>query len=368
MKKRLIGLVLLLACISGCFPVLPNFQEITVEESVFEDKFYYEQLAEEEQLVYKELYQGANVYAEEVITHGTDWERVGEIFQYITYDFPELFWIDGAADITTYENSHTVVVPTYVYSAKESAKMKAAIEESAQQILTQIPTETSEYDKIKFVYETLIADVEYVEEALHNQNLYSALVGKQSVCAGYAKANQYLLEQLGIYCIYVVGYADDEGHAWNIVECNGSMYYVDITWADPIKEEETVYVSDEMNYDYLCCSQQTIKDTHRTEEYAYPVCDSEDLNYYRLQGMYYESADRTTLLNTMYADINAKKNITNLKFASKELYEEASRLLIGSLLDQAAEHLCWKYGLREVEYWYEEGETVNRFIIHWNYE
>lgn len=47
----------------------PVYQEITVADSVFEDKFYYEQLTEEEQLIYKELYQGLDAHAEDITVH-----------------------------------------------------------------------------------------------------------------------------------------------------------------------------------------------------------------------------------------------------------------------------------------------------------
>ena len=59
----------------------------------------------------------------------------------------------------------------------------------------------------KYIYEYLVNNVQYVEEAPDNQNIYSALVGKATVCAGYAKANQYLLNRMGIYCTYVIGTA-----------------------------------------------------------------------------------------------------------------------------------------------------------------
>ena len=52
----LAGLIALLG--GGCAMEEPPYIEVNVEESVFEDKFYYEQLDSDEQDVYKELYQG----------------------------------------------------------------------------------------------------------------------------------------------------------------------------------------------------------------------------------------------------------------------------------------------------------------------
>ena len=64
-----------------------------------------------------------------------------------------------------------------------------------------------------------------------NQSAYSALVNGQTVCAGYARAFQYLMQQLGIPCYYCRGYSG-ENHAWNIVELYGDYYNVDLTWDD----------------------------------------------------------------------------------------------------------------------------------------
>ena len=64
-----------------------------------------------------------------------------------------------------------------------------------------------------------------------NQSAYSALVNDSTVCAGYARAFQYLMQQLGVPCYYCTGYAG-ENHAWNIIKLNDGFYNVDTTWDD----------------------------------------------------------------------------------------------------------------------------------------
>ena len=73
-----------------------------------------------------------------------------------------------------------------------------------------------------------------------NQSAYSAVVNHETVCAGYARAFQFLLQQYGIPCYLCVGYAG-EPHAWNIVCLDGKYYNVDVTWDDTEEESGVSY-------------------------------------------------------------------------------------------------------------------------------
>jgi hypothetical protein len=378
MKKKLLPILILLSALVGYGSVQfffeaeeqgPVYQEITVAESVFEDKFYFEQLTEEEQLIYKELYQGVDAHAEDITVHCLDGEKAGMILHSVIYDFPEIFWTDGSSDMLTYEDSHVVVQPTYTYSLEEREVMQAEIDAEVHAILSQISAEASEYDKIKYIYETLVRDVAYVENAPDSQNIYSTFVRKETVCAGYAKANKYLLERLGVYCIYVLGDADNEKHAWNIVRCNDVMCYVDVTWADPLFSEDVQEIPEEILYDYLCCSDSMLGTTHQADvNYNYPECVSDEWEYYHLNQMHYDSADRKMLLDTMRTSINAKEESTTFKFSDEAVYIQARDLIVNELLEKAGEHLCRRYGLQEVECSYGEYQGLRRLVIHWKYE
>ena len=339
-----LAFVMLISC-TGCI-FEPEYIEVTTDEAVFTERFYYEQLSEEEQLLYREIYQGITEQKEEFIVHSATGEKANDILAEVLLDSPELFWTEGHVVSTAYFDSYTVVEPAYNCSVEEKAQKQEEIETATAAILGSVPDNFSEYDKIKYIYEYLVNSIEYVEDAPDNQNMYSALVGKATVCAGYAKANQYLLRKLGLECIYVTGKASGEGevqeHAWNIVKCNGKYYYEDVTWGDPLfaATEETVVGTNQMVYDYLCCDENALSATHTIAEgYEYPVCNSDDLNYYRLNGMFYETADKKTLRNAMYQSINAKKACTIFKFASADVYNQAKDVLTNKLLNDATQYL-----------------------------
>lgn len=353
----------------------PDFIEVTIDTSSFKDRFYYQQLDEEEQTLYCEIYQGILEQKDEIVVHSETGEKANEILGVVILDSPELFWTEGSATSTAYSDTYTIVEPEYNCTREEKESKKKQIEAVADAILGQVPQTTTEYEKLKFIYEYLINSIEYVKGAPDNQNIYSALVGKKSVCAGYAKAYQYLIEKLGIECIYVIGTAEGNGssqeHAWNIVKCNDKFYYTDVTWGDPlfVAEEEQNKKMESMTYDYLCCDAGTLAKTHKIKEgYIYPECNSNDLNYYRLNKMFYETADRRTLLNAMYATINSRGEHTIFKFANEALYTKAGTLIKNELLEIAGEHLARRYGLEAFTCYYQEDAKLCKFIIEWTYK
>ena len=71
------------------------------------------------------------------------------------------------------------------------------MEHALEEVKEQITQDMSAYDKVKTVYTYLIDHAEY-EASGDDQNIAGIFWKKKAVCAGYARAVQYLLEQLGI--------------------------------------------------------------------------------------------------------------------------------------------------------------------------
>ncbi len=121
---------------------------------------------------------------------------------------------------------------------------------------------------------------------------------KSTVCMGYAKATQYLLNQMGIFCTLVTGtVADgsDSGHAWNLVKIQDSYYYVDTTWGNPGYADAGDSGIDVI-YSYLCCSDSMLRPTHKADgTIPLPACEDDSYNYYKRKGCWYETYDRTKI-------------------------------------------------------------------------
>ena len=68
----------------------------------------------------------------------------------------------------------------------------------------------------------------------------------------------------------------------------------------------------------------------------YPACTSDDLNYYRMDGTYFDSYDPQTILNAMNESIAAGNDTFTCKFASEEIYAQARDGLTDELFPEAA--------------------------------
>ena len=353
-------------------PKVP-YQEVSIEEEVVEQKYYYDQLEEKEKIVYKEILQGIEDLSGEIYIHSSDAKRTNEIFERVLMDNPDVFWCDGTAKTTHYEGKeeYTVLEPVYSCTEEEKEERQEEIELEAEIWLEGITDDASDYDKILYVFEYIVNTVEYDAEAEDNQNIYSVFAHKRSVCAGYSKAAQYLLEQLDVFCTYVTGVVrSGESHAWNLVICEGDYYYVDTTWGDPVfLSSAEAIANDYISYDYLCCNDKELLHNHKPDaDLKLPECTKMDFNYYVMNGLYYEEYDSKRALKEMNDTISQKKNPSVFKFADSESYEEAHKDIFGKLIDKAAQNLAGQYNLKQVKYTYMDDPELNKIVIYWQYE
>lgn len=352
------------------------YQEIDAElEESLGEKYYYQQIGAEEQAIYQEILQGIKENVDEIYTHGSDADRTIQLFQYVLKDYPDIFWCDGTATATAYEEeeSYTILRPDYIYNNEEKTVMKEEIEDTVLDCLSGISAEESEYQKILYVYEYIVNTVDYDQEASDNQNIYSVFAHHRSVCAGYSKATQYLLEKLGVFCTYVTGTTTGgQSHAWNLVHCNGEYYYVDTTWGDPVfqaAEGEEVNQLQNISYDYMCCDDTELLKNHTPDNNVeLPSCTRMDCNYYVMNGMYYDSYDGEIILQKMNDIISSKGNPVVLKFKDSGVYGQAHDDIFQNIIHKAAQNLASWYGLTEVKYQYMDEPELNKITIYWQYE
>lgn len=353
-------------------PKVP-YQEIKIKEEDVEQKYYYGQLEKKEKKIYKEIVQGVRELSKEIYVHSSDAKRTNKIFECVLKDSPDIFWCDGTAKTTLYDGKekYTVLEPVYSCTAEEKETRQAEIEQEAEEWLSGIDDEYDDYDKILYVFEYIVDMVEYDALAEDNQNIYSVFAHKRSVCAGYSKATQYLLEKLGVFCTYVTGTVrSGESHAWNLVICEGDYYYVDTTWGDPVfLSSQEAIANGYVSYDYMCCDDNQLFKTHVPDaDIELPECTSMEYNYYVMNDLYYEEYDSEMVYEEMKYTISENENPSVFKFADSECYTEAHGDIFGKLIDKAAKKLAKQYDLEQVKYTYMDDPELNKIVIYWQYE
>lgn len=87
------------------------------------------------------------------------------------------------------------------------------------------------------VHDYITTHVAYDESVKKNTG-YDALVHGTAACYGYAQLFMDVMKRVGIPCKIAVCWdtGDGDGHAWNVVQLDGSWYHVDATWDDPVPD------------------------------------------------------------------------------------------------------------------------------------
>lgn len=316
-------------------------KEIPQEQAAY--YYGYNSLDEEAQKVYRQLAAGIENFQEEIPVDSTSQEQLEKVMRVLIADHPEYFWTDGTSSYTYQELPggrawNMEVRPEYQVGSQEAQTLKAQIEAKADQWIQGAP-EGDAYEKIKYVYETLIDQVEYQENSPQNQNIRSVFLEGKTVCMGYSKAAQYLLNRMGIFCTLVTGTVTGEkpsSHAWNLVRIGEQYYYMDVTWGNPgylNPVEDDAYIS----YSYLCCNEETLAPTHVPDDtIPLPSCQDDSYNYYKNKGRWYDSFDWNQIYQVIQEDLVQGAEMTELRFAGQESYDLAAEALVGGSLIQEA--------------------------------
>lgn len=386
-KKRKIGtfflIIFLIVSLSGCLQkfgseslIEEELQERQIDASEEVLYYGYQSLSKEEKKVYRQIAEGLEQQEVEIRITPLSEERLMTVFNMVMIDHPEYFWIEGEFQYTTVEdlneNTKTAIqlMPVYTVEKEQTESLKQQIEQQADAWIAEIDASFDAYEKIKSVYELLIREVEYDETSFYNQTIQSAFLEKKTVCMGYAKATQYLLNKMGIFCTLVTGNILDEAnssHAWNLVRIGENYYYVDTTWGSPGYNAQGDR-EDAISYSYLCCSDKIISATHKAnEDILLPSCTDESYHYYRRKGCWYETYDKQRICDVLKRDIETNSPKTELCFQGEEEYQQAVQDLVeGNLIQEVIQKTSILSPGQQVSWQISYGGKDNLLVILWN--
>ncbi len=240
--------------VSGTGQELSESQAKVAEESIdkgsdgsgleFDPEFYpyYAMLDSTCQELYKQIYANAcDLVASFAPCKTVNTDQVQYTFEAVFGDHPELFYVQTAyTEKYTSDRKVVEIDMAYYTIANDLENARAAFESAATAIEEAARQYPDDYSREKYVHDALLQTVIYDSQAPMDQSAYSALVNGRSVCAGYARAFQYIMQNLGIPTYYCAG-SSGEDHAWNIVKLGDGYYNVDVTWDD----------TDPSSYDYF---------------------------------------------------------------------------------------------------------------------
>lgn len=335
-------------------------------------EYYFKQLTEEEQRVYRELLKGIRAREKEFYLTISDDDSIDRSYHAVLKDHPEIFWVHNREKIykTTYSDSdYCVFTPGYTYTDGEIDEIQTAMEQSFQEVRALIPEDAGDYEKVRIVYTYVIDHTQY-QTGEDDQSIAGVFWKKSAVCAGYAGAVQYLLERLDIPCIYVDGSTkgSTEGHAWDIVKIGQEYYYVDATNGDQpdflngdaaqLEEHKTII------YDYLCPFPEEYEKTYTpSEELTVPACTAKDLDFYVLNQGYFEDYSWQDIYDYCKMRMDNGAAVVRFKFGSQESFSEACQeLLDDGVVQNVAQYYMKLHGLGQVEYHY--GVMDNFYTIY----
>jgi|GEM_PF-2415374 hypothetical protein len=213
-------------------------------------------------------------------------------FYALLYDHPELNWLINVR----YSTSWSMSISDYRITSIKRPLTVSGVTVTISQVvfkLAVIYTDTGDKESMDQALDTAIAAMKgypyYIDKVstdekririIHDyvcntvaytsgstsdrayQTPYSALIGRETVCAGYAKAFKLLCARYDIPCVLISGWGktssngSGESHMWNYVQLDDSWYGVDCTWDD-----QTDSTTGKIYYDFYLTGSET-KDTY----------------------------------------------------------------------------------------------------------
>lgn len=180
----------------------------------------------------------------------TDKEAV-EVWVAFRNDYPEFYWLSNEC-ITASDGMFCMTVYEEYANAEVRKKCTSVIETAVAEYISLANKCNTKLEMALTVHDELCKNIVYAldngvpSSSAYAHNLMGAFENKSAVCEGYAKAYQYILNELGIENVYVTGTAvssgSSESHAWNLVRLDdGRWYNIDVTWDDTSVNNKVVH-------------------------------------------------------------------------------------------------------------------------------
>jgi Transglutaminase-like superfamily. len=320
---------------------LQQTQKIMEEDNSFQ--YYYRLLDDNEKECYQKIFYVLSHFEDNVRLNSSDINSVQSIFESVIYDHPELYYVNYQFQYRIQGNT-MVFMPIYDYDKEQVDSYNQRIEEKTKDILIKAKEQEEPVMRAKVIYDYIIETVNYHQNE-NDQNILSAFLEGTSVCAGYAKAYQYLLSKADIDAVYMVGKAKEtvsqtaqgQGHAWIMLHIHDDYYYSDPTWGD--NEQESMKHT---CYGYFMMSEKEMLACYKPEVKYEKTKDVGNI-FFQQRGCYMSNYDEDILSHAIVNGLENKTRIAEVKCANDEVYQKLKKNIQSSYLGYRLlkENECW---------------------------
>lgn len=255
------------------------------------------------------------------VEKGTNQEDVKLALRWVLRSNPDIFWFAHKASLN--EESNTLSLQ-YLFSQDRVKQIQASINDVIKHDFNiSFVRSLSQIKQVMYVYKWLISYCNYNLNSAYNQEIDSVFVRRNSVCTGYAKATQFLLNLLGIESRLVFGQLNNspqkyDRHCWNIVKISDKYYHLDISLGDNKNHHllerigiKNILFDNQCTYNFFAVSTEDILQTHSIEDIdKLPLCiDSKDRSDILKLAMSLELKKRSTKLGCLLSNIGSSADI-----------------------------------------------------------
>ena len=185
---------------------------------------------------------------------------------------PQFYFIDNAIVTTKNDNLSGILQFDCFEDFRDGTERKrhtTAFFSATDNIINEISTLNTTFAKEKAIHDYICNTCTYKTNK-YDQSSYSAIILKESVCAGYTEAFALLCNGAGIDTISVTS----NEHEWNEIYVDGWWYTVDNTWDD--QDYGTIYDFFNKSDNSLLSFSKKSKEYHTVndfwDEHNRPLC------------------------------------------------------------------------------------------------
>lgn len=360
-------LFLFSSCNILSFPT--DFSSVELKYENNESRYYYNLLTNNAKTAYTLILDVIETHPQKIEVPSLTEEELNSVFLALSYDNPSLLCLGATSELSS-EGAKSYFIPEYSNDVTVCNQKTDELNKKTKSILNSVSESYTEYEKELFVHDYICKNCVYDLncDLSSGSTAYDALISGKTVCEGYARAAQLLLNELNIKNYLITGDAVNsdnvtESHMWNIVSIDGKNYHLDLTWDDYDETDEN------LSHSYFNLSDSVISANHFNFEPKENNCISTDSNYFVKNGTYfdnYNSNVNNQIIKQAVKNINSGNAEIEISFSDKSAMDIAKKNLIDdseifNLLGSINKRSKKNY--KNIKYTLDESINVLQFIF-----